>query len=127
MDTGWPSYQGGDACVKSDNQTLQCGQVVKIDLETMEPTLGDGNPPGSFAYLDNGTFVYKKYDSSNGVGVALLPGKESALFMDETLTGSMFTRLFFYDGIGLEHFELFKHTTTFQNQNIYVYKVRYDS
>lgn len=125
--TGWPTYQGGESCSYIDNNTLQCDQVVKIDMEKLNITFADGTKPSKFSYLkDNETFVLKEFESGNGIGVSLLPGKKSVLFMEKSLTGSMFNRLFFYDGIGLDKFELFHHTTTFQNQNIYVYKVQYD-
>jgi hypothetical protein len=45
------------------------------------------------------------------------------VIMDTVLADSMFTRLFYYKGIGLKHFDLVKEDTAINGDKILVWKV----
>ena len=45
--------------------------------------------------------------------------------MDPALTGSMFTRLFYFDGAGLDKFEKFNDVTDVTGQRIITWKVKW--
>lgn len=74
-------------------------------------------------YYENG--VKKRIDygnvssTINGM-VWVDPSYQLALFMDPEIKDSIFTRMFFFDGEGLNHFDL-----VFQNSEIRLYKVKF--
>ncbi len=53
----------------------------------------------------------------------VFPGYQVAIYMDEKLKNCIFTRLYFYDGAGLEHFKLVK---VFGNGEVKIFKVKFD-
>jgi len=120
----WPSYQGAETCKQETNDTILCGDYARINLTDMSIDFGDGSKPAAFSYIKD-NFTIDKYDNNNGLGISLLPDTKTIVVMDPTLVGSMFNRMFFYDGIGLEHFIPFYTTTDFTGSRILIYKIYY--
>lgn len=124
----WPGYAGSAPCVQS-NTTLVCQNGVKIDLDTKEvsiPTKDGSARPATFVYLDNGNFTAKTFDN-NTIPLAIgLLKDNSIIVMSNELSQSMFTRMFFYDGAGLSHFEKFSDQTSVTGERIIVWKVKWD-
>ena len=52
-------------------------------------------------------------------------GEFQSVLMDPLLANSMFTRLYFFKGRGLEHFELFSDKKSFNGNKILVWKVKF--
>jgi len=133
----WPSFGGSDSCEKKDDFNLICGNGIQIDLKNYDVfALNQNNEkmhPKAFAVPSkDGSLMIKQYNGSllnlqNGrpLGIALIPEGESyrILVMDYALTGSIFTRLFYMDGHGLEHFKKFSDEESVFGNRIIVYKV----
>ena len=66
--------------------------------------------------------------NSRNLGVALIRDGESynVVAMDSDLTASMFTRLFYQEGIGLKHFKKFSDETSMFGSRIIVWKVDWE-
>ena len=80
----------------------------------------------SLGYLDeNGNFVVKEYSGNVVPQSAILLPNGQTMFLDPLHVGSMFTRLFFFKGEGLEHFELFSETNQVTGGKIQVWKVNW--
>ena len=137
----WPGYAGSAGCGKIDNRTLSC-TVSSIPLVVnltnneiyAESTTGRVRPKKTSFPADQG-IVLKVYNESiltlqNGrhLGIALIKDGESysAVAMDSDLTGSMFTRLFYQEGTGLNHFKKFSDERTIFGGRIIVWKVDWE-
>ncbi len=136
----WPGYFSGfQNCKKKDNVSIcyfsqgESQFPVTIDFENKEVYII--TPDGTKFYPKTVAFVYdKNFDlvmnkkDTLGFGVAVIKSQDSieAAFMSPELTGSMFTRLLFFDGIGLDSFEKFYDTTSLYGDKIITWKVIWD-
>ena len=137
----WPGYAGLAGCGKIDNLTLSCtisGIPLVVNLSTndvyAESQQGRLHPKAASFPTDNG-IILKWYNesvitlqNSRSLGVALIKDGESyhAVAMDSDLTASMFTRLFYQEGIGLKHFKKFSDERTIFGGRIIVWKVDWE-
>tara|TARA_Y100000310_G_scaffold94401_1_gene92009 strand:+ start:7236 stop:10538 length:3303 start_codon:yes stop_codon:yes gene_type:complete len=137
----WPSYSSGvDGCQKEGNQ-LTCVNNFKIDLDThhAEVLTAEGiRHPRRLTIITKEGLIQKDYTEnfislSNGrpLGLAIIPTDTegtnyATLFQDFNLAGSMFTRLFYMDGHGLECFEKFDQQTSTFGTKIITWKVNWD-
>lgn len=136
----WPSYMSGKtACQESKEQIVcQNGLIVnKTDFEANIPTQGGLLHPKTFAYLaENGKFVTKLYEkgkvltTQDGtfIGAILIKNGDAyySILMDDRLTESLFTKLFYFDGAGTSHFEKFSDVRDVTGARIIVWKVRWE-
>lgn len=136
----WPGYASGAGCTYVNNSTIQCvfklgNQMApfQIDLKSMEAVIETSNGkvyPSSISYLDkNNKFVEKKYQNNTiQYSIALLKKDDNyqGIIMSPQLASSMFTRLFYFDGAGLKHFEKLTHEVDASGQNIIVWKVNWE-
>ena len=69
-----------------------------------------------------------KLQNGRDLGFALIKNGDSyeMIQMDSDLTASMFTRLFYQDGIGLSHFKKFSDERSLFGSRIIVWKVDWD-
>ena len=69
--------------------------------------------------------TYEILNSSYNIGVLLdmSKGNPRMMFVDKMLTGSLFTKLFFMEGYGLQHFENVKNTDTVLGERIKIFNV----
>ncbi len=81
-------------------------------------------PMKSIAFIDqNQEFrVVEAEGIDSPYSAILLPNKRS-LIVDPLHVDSMFTRLFFFEGHGLEHYKLFSDTTQVTGGRIQVWKI----
>jgi len=137
----WPGYAGSAGCGKIDNLTLSCtisGIPLVVNLTNneiyAESTTGRVHPKRASFLLDQ-NIILKEYNESiitlqNGrsLGVALVKDGESyrAVAMDSDLAWSMFTRMFYQEGIGLKHFKKFSDERTIFGGRIIVWKVDWE-
>ena len=139
--SGWPGYATGlSACKKIDNETIQCDHIFSgnqlirfnINLTTMnaEMPAQDGIlHPSSIVYPTEDGIHEKKYiDNAIPYSIALIPEGDSfkSILMAPELASSIFTKLFFYQGYGLKHFELFHQVTDVTGADIYVWKINWE-
>ncbi len=137
----WPGYAGTGGCSKADDQTLNCG-VSGIPLvfnltsyeAYAESTQGRVHPK-EVSFMTEDGITLKKYNESvitleNGrnLGIALVKDGESYSIaaMDSDLAGSMFTRMFYQEGIGLKYFKKFSDERSIFGSRVIVWKVDWD-
>lgn len=137
----WPGYAGTTDCNKIGNQTINCnvaGIPLIINL-TANEAYADSNSgilhPKLVSFPTNKGITLKRYNESvitlqNGrhLGIALIKNGESysAVAMDSDLTASMFTRMFYQEGIGLKHFKKFSDERSVFGSRIIVWKVDWE-
>jgi len=138
----WPGYAGVTSCqqIKSNNGSIQCvfnigNQMApfQVDIERMEASIETTTGqvrPSSMVYVDkNDNFVEKKYANNTlpySLGIVKKGDGYQAIMMSPQLAASMFTRLFYFDGAGLKHFDKFDHEVDISGQNIIVWKVDWE-
>ncbi len=137
--TGWPSYVTMPQGCWQEKGMLLCSSGVMVNLTTGDAGVmtSDGNkhpqkllyiaPDGSFNTTDfsNTSDVLISADGRSSYSAGIIPSGTSftGFFMDSQLLESMFTKLFFYKGNGLECFDLFEEQHTVTGETIYVWKV----
>jgi dolichyl-diphosphooligosaccharide--protein glycosyltransferase len=130
----WPGYMSGLTGCGRENETISCGNGLKVNTTDMSAYLM--TQQGEFkiaalSYVDNATkkFVLKKYDDAVApYGAALIPRGEgyNSIIMAPELAGGLFTRLFFYDGYGLKHFSILSDKVPLTGGRIQVWKVNWE-
>jgi dolichyl-diphosphooligosaccharide--protein glycosyltransferase len=113
----WPGYSGSLSCIDEGIQ-INCEGVV-ISKETKEArfTAKDGEQYlHSLVYLENGTFMEKNLDEGFALSGVLQHNEDDNSYRLTPTTPivatSIFTRLYFFDGIGLTHFKKFSEAQT---------------
>ncbi len=98
---------------------------LKTDNASFTQTQRGTSYPVSLVYATKDGFFEKKLNGDVPYSVALIPQGSgySALLMSPELAGSMFTRLFFFEGHGLKHFKLLTYQKSITQDEIYVWKV----
>jgi len=137
----WPGYAGTGGCSKINNQTISCniaGIPLIINLSTYgayAETSSGRLHPKLVSFPTNEGIILKEYNESlitlqNGrhFGLALIKNGDSysAVATDSDLTGSMFTRMFYQEGIGLKYFKKFSDVTSVFGGRIIVWKVNWE-
>jgi dolichyl-diphosphooligosaccharide--protein glycosyltransferase len=134
----WPSYVSMPGGCGQVGEELHCGAGMLINLTNGDTRImtSDGlkhplkllyvNPEGEYNITDFGVYsdVLVGADGRS-YSAALIPEGTGfkGFFMDTALMDSMFTKLFFYKGHGLECFDLFDEQDTVTGDKIYVWKV----
>ena len=137
----WPGYAGSAGCEEIDNLTLSCvisGIPLIVNLSTndiyADSTTGRVHPKRASFQTDKGVML-KEYNESvitlqNGRNLGIAIAKEDegyfAVAMDSDLAWSMFTRMFYQEGIGLKHFQKFSDERSIFGGRIIVWKVDWE-
>ncbi len=127
----WPSFRSNVGnCALFNETEIRCETGLIYDLINNEPLLvtQEGKvKPKTFAYVIDGEYKYEEYSqNAMDLGVILFPtanGGYQSIVMFPQLTASMFTRMYFFDGVGLENFEQVSHKVGIDGVDIYLYKV----
>ena len=139
----WPGYAGTSGCSRNDDETLRCNVAgipipLVFNLTTNEAYADSSTGrlhPKLVSFPTNKGIILKAYNEStitmqNGrhIGIALIKNGESyqALAMDSDLTASMFTRMFYQEGIGLKYFKKFSDERSVFGGHIIVWKVDWE-
>lgn len=121
----WPGYGNRVQCMNSSNNTINCGGVI-IDKNTKEVDI-QGKKPNAISYVENKQFYVKNFDNGIGQSLILQHNEDTEVYImtacSPEVTDSMFTRLYFYDGIGLKNFKKFTEAQQPTGGMIYVWKV----
>ncbi len=133
----WPGYAGTTGCSKNED-ILTCGNGFTINLTSREAfALSQQGVihPKKITFPTNEGIIIKEYNESliklqNGrdLGFALIKNGDDyqLLQMDSDLTASMFTRLFYQEGIGLRYFKKFSDERSAFGGRIIVWKVDWE-
>ncbi|HME87384.1 MAG TPA: hypothetical protein VKE88_03145, partial [Candidatus Nanoarchaeia archaeon] len=122
----WPGYSQQSGCTTKGTDII-CGGIT-INNETKDVSVNTNSglqKPYSIIYKDGTSFVEKKFPNGFAQSVLLIQEGSSYSIVVTTpeLSTSMFTRLFFYNGAGLNHFNHFYEERQVIGQNIIVWKV----
>ena len=105
---------------------------MEIDLASMDasiPTSEGNKKPGVFSYTTQSGINVKEYhDNTINLGMVLLinnDGSYNAIYMAPQLVNSTFTKLYYLDGHGTSHFDLF-HESSGSGIDIKVWKVNWE-
>jgi dolichyl-phosphooligosaccharide-protein glycotransferase len=132
----WPGYASGLVpCqeTKEENKTIlicQNGIEILLDEKLVAMPTNEGlRNPYSFGYMEDGEFKLKVFENNTieDLSVDLIEnnGNYNIILVSKELAGSMFTRLFYYNGEGLEHFEKFSDRRDVTGSRILVWKVNW--
>jgi len=125
--SSWPSYLSGVSSCQDVGGLLRCGNGVEINLTNMEAyasTQQGRVSLSSLAFINKEKqFEVLQYKGSVAPYSAALLPDGTCILMDPKLVGSMFTRLFFFDGQGLKHFTMFSDKKQLTGGKIQVWKV----
>ena len=122
----WPNYAGSTSCSTADNKTIECTNGIEINLSKIEvkiPTQQGVMQPYSFVYKNGNSIAEIKYNTSFPYTLAY--SDSQIALMQPALAKSMFTRLFYFDGYGLNHFEKFSEEKDITGGKIIVWKVKW--
>ena len=131
--SSWPSFISGiNRCSQINETTMACESGLIFNIKTEEAFLNTAEGlvhPKKISYIYKGEFKVKNYEDGVDVGVALFPSgdKMANILMQPELTASMFTRMYFFNGLGLEHYKQISHKVGIDGVDIYLYKVNLDS
>ncbi len=132
----WPGYVGQGACSPESGTLLKCqhkiqGGIITFDIDitdmSVKTNTQDKAPPASIVYADVNGFQTKKFKGKTlpySIGI-ISDGKNrfKSILMSPELAGSMFTRLFYYGGIGLKYFDHFDSQRSMTGVDIHVWKI----
>lgn len=126
----WPSYNADLFGCSQKDAMLDCGNA-QVNLSTMEATIGAGDTltnPAVFVYPTPEGLVKKEYPTQNEFGLTLVPtGDEYALLLaSKQLSASMFTRMYYWRGHGLQYFKQFTAQQDVGSSLIFTYTVDWD-
>jgi dolichyl-diphosphooligosaccharide--protein glycosyltransferase len=129
----WPGYLSGLSGCSERDEIIACGNGLEVDLTNNKALVSvqQGKAQiNSLAFVNNkGEFEIIRYEGETApISAALIPSGDGAIsiLMDPLLAGSMFTRMFFFDGHGLEHFSLFSDKRQTTGGRIQVWKVSWE-
>ena len=129
----WYSYASTPiGCSKINNDTLSCTNGLFINTTSHDAYFENGFHPKTFTYIDNDTVTTRHYNESifisNGreLGISL-QADNTIIFADSEIGGSMFNRLYYMDGIGLEkHFKkIYDSEYGFNGNRVSIYEVNW--
>ncbi len=130
----WPGYLSGMASCAVKGTMVQCVNGVEVNVSSFVVSVrtqqGTAVPRVLATVNEQGEFVtVVQNDSAADVGIVLIPqrgGGYVSLAVAPELAGSMFTRLFFFDGHGLEHFKKFDERTQLDGGRISTWNLDWD-
>lgn len=134
----WPGYVTGiTKCVKN-NMSLSCSQTLQGKIINIQVNLNDMSSGvigqysfifDSIVYVENNKTIEKiNSDGNSGLSLILIPNDNTynCMISSTVLANSMFTRLFFMNGLGTTHFTKFNDVTPITGERVITWKVNYD-
>ncbi|MDO8481033.1 MAG: STT3 domain-containing protein [Nanoarchaeota archaeon] len=133
----WPQFASGlIACANLSSELLQCPLNTQTEAATIQINLTSGeagirgmagilHPDAVTIPSPEGRLMRKEYGNQTlGYAMVLVPGDRWAyILMDAPLDQSLFTRLYFFGGRGLEHFNLFTAEASVNGNRVMVWNV----
>ncbi|RJQ19052.1 hypothetical protein C4580_05740 [Candidatus Woesearchaeota archaeon] len=130
--SGWPSYLGNPAGCEREGAMARCGQVtVNLTSGDSEVRVSQGTAKAGELYVFDrfGNYTVRTINGGNAaIAVVLWPsdGGLSGMPVVRELAASMFTRLFFMDGLGTRHFDKFAEDNQLFGGKIVAWKVNWE-
>ena len=133
--SNWAGYASGFDSCDVTNETIICGNGIKINKTTMDTTItfdqGTAHPR-YVSYIDEKTlkFTVKEFNNSPApFAVVVVPSGNiyRAIITSPEHADSIFTRLFYMEGHGLKNFKLFnRQHQLIGGGEIYVWKIDWE-
>ncbi|MFP4112437.1 MAG: STT3 domain-containing protein [Candidatus Woesearchaeota archaeon] len=137
----WPGYYSGvSGCSRKDNSTHQCkvavqdGQIQLVfneetgDTHIQTPD-GQVRPNSVSYYNDEGKFTIVEFPGQDpGYSFTMIDNGNtySTIMLDPLLVGGMFTRLFYHEGKGLNHFDKLYDSVQVTGGRIIIWKINWE-
>jgi dolichyl-diphosphooligosaccharide--protein glycosyltransferase len=136
----WPSYVSGKTACAETNDEIRCqnGLIInKTDFNAWIPTNDGVLHPKTFIYNDaKGELKIREYEKGKvittgdgtylGAGLIKNGNTYYSILMDDRLSQSLFTKLFYFEGEGTTHFEKFSDVRAVTGERIIVWKVNWE-
>jgi dolichyl-diphosphooligosaccharide--protein glycosyltransferase len=135
----WPSVASGAAGCQTQDDMVSCGNGLQLNLTSGDAYIDSGQGrlyPRKYSYVSaQGDFLEGEYENNTiraeggqEFGVAFFPEGDSyaSILMSPELVSSMFTRLFYYQGIGLRYFDFFHFARDITGLDIFIWKVDWE-
>jgi len=125
---GWPSYQSTIINCGKNNDILLCSNNIEIDLSNYNTTIKTQQGiiiPYSITYLNNDSVEEKVLNNEGDISISLL-NNNKIMLMSKELGMSMFNRLYFYEGVGLDYFDLFYKEQGIMQTEVKIWKVDWE-
>jgi len=132
----WPSFASElEPCTKINNSTFLCPisngnvEVNIINMTSKIDTLQGTKHLSALLVEKNGSLSYKESDDNIGFGMIMMPNGDSykRVLANTEQVNSIFTKLFYFDGIGLGRFRKFSDETSIFGSRIIIWKVVWDN
>jgi len=129
--SNWPGYIGELQCINNECYLNNDYGTIKfiIDFETYDVQVPGNNVtsrPNSVVYLNNDKIVESAYeDNTIGISIIITP-EHKVIAADSLQANSMFTKLFYFNGTGLDCYKLFDKRQQVTGGMIYVWKIDWD-
>jgi hypothetical protein len=134
--SAWPSYASTPSSCTKKEDAIICDNGLNLNLSDGVAYANTANGklyPGSYSFMDeDGKFKLRTNNESlllgsdnKPLGAAIYEqdGNYYNILMSPELTGSMFTRLFYFGGEDMKHFKLFTTQNDLRGVKIIVWKV----
>lgn len=121
---------------KTTSSAINCGNTLFVNPQTYAAKLlvsGVETVPKNLAYVDSSSneFVDEQFAGATSEQGAILfeddAGQNYASIISPELGGSMFARLMYFNGVGLEHFKLFSKRKLMEGGFVSVWKIDWNS
>lgn len=127
----WPGYSGGESGCAVNGNLVKCSNGLEVNLTNYDAYFStqDGKKhPASLVYATKTDLAEKKFDDGIPYSAVLIPDGDGfkSIICDPLLANSMFTRLFYFDGHGSQHFKKFSDVTSFTGERIIIWKVSWE-
>jgi len=125
----WPSYRGNPQRCSLNGADLVCGNIV---IDPANYTAEIGVQGGSVQAdkvirIHDGEYVVTTGDDNTNLGVIVVSsnGRTDAILADTALVESMFTKMYYFNGRGLDNFEQLGNRNSFRGDVIKTYRVTF--
>lgn len=135
----WPSFISTGTCMVISNTTIQCQLAannqrlsINVDYKTKQVVVENAQGKPSLAtitYTDQTGFHQLWFNGTTipyGMIITRENNQLNAMLVSPELTGSLFTRLYFFGGLGLQHFKPFTAESSFVGTRVYVWKIDWE-
>lgn len=127
----WPSYAGSPAGCKVIGEIVKCGNGVEVNLKSMNATITTKTQigiPRSLVYVEGEEVVEKVFEPEASITVVLIPSADTytSILIQSPMGASMFNRLFYMNGHGLNYFSKIYDTTGLDGTRIITWKVDWE-
>ena len=120
----YPSYSNEGSC-NNINGTMYCSNGVIVYQNEKRASINTNNGLINLKYYRDENGVYETNNGTEEIAVAFITEDSKAILMDPKLIDSMFTKLFYYGGKNLDHFELFDYQQGINGFEVYVWKIKW--